>query len=77
MRFPPRKMKRTSVNYSLFTIHSSLLVGRLAGAVIAGLLLLQAVIPATAQEPAPLVVDADQVTFDDATQTMEAAPGSN
>src|SRR2546425_286414 len=59
-------------NYSLFTIHYSLRVRVLVGALVLPLFLSLFSQVAAAQESPPLVVDAQQVVYDDVTQTIEA-----
>src|SRR3989454_8494832 len=59
-------------NYSLFTIHYSLRVRVLVGALVLPLLLSLFSQGAAAQESPPLVVDAQQVVYDDVAQTIEA-----
>src|SRR5207245_3733698 len=72
-RFPYQSTMPESFNYSLFTLHYSLRARVLIGALVLPLFLSS--LPqsaAIAQEPPPLVVDADQVVYADATQTVEA-----
>ena len=59
-------------NYSLFTIHYSLRVRVLVGALVLPLFLSLFSQGAAAQGSPPLVVDAQQVVYDDAAQTIEA-----
>src|SRR2546426_12686404 len=59
-------------NYSRFTIHYSLRVRVLVGALVLPLLLSLFSQVAAAQESPPLVVDAQQVVYDDVAQTIEA-----
>jgi len=59
-------------NYSLFTIHYSLRVRVLVGALVLPLLLSLFSQVAAAQGSPPLVVDAQQVVYDDVAQTIEA-----
>src|SRR2546427_1685625 len=59
-------------NYSLFTIHYSLRVRVLVGALVLPLFLSLFSQVAAAQESPPLVVDAQQVVYDDVAQTIEA-----
>src|SRR3989441_4323171 len=59
-------------NYSLFTIHYSLRVRALVGAMVLPLFLSSLSQGAAAQESPPVVVDAQQVVYDDVAQTIEA-----